>query len=139
MWNDKAVSVVLMTYAERDSIRAVIDGFFATGVVDEVVVVDNNAEPGTAEEVAATQARLVHEPRQGYGHATRRGLEEATRRPDRDLGARRHVPARRHPQAARLQRRVRRRARHAHDARADLGRREHGLVPALGQLGAWRS
>jgi len=77
MWNDKAVSVVLMTYAERDSIRAVIEGFFATGVVDEVVVVDNNAEPGTAEEVAATRARLVHEPRQGYGHATRRGLEEA--------------------------------------------------------------
>ena len=43
MFNDKAVSVVLMTYAERDSIRAVIEGFFATGVVDEVVVVDNNA------------------------------------------------------------------------------------------------
>ena len=73
MWNDKAVSVVLMTYAERDSIRAVIDGFFATGVVDEVVVVDNNAQAGTAEQVAATRARLVHEPRQGYGHATRRG------------------------------------------------------------------
>ena len=77
MWNGKRVSVVLMTYAERDSIREVIDGFFATGVVDEVVVVDNNAEPGTAEEVAKTRARLVHEPRQGYGHATRRGLSEA--------------------------------------------------------------
>ena len=48
MWNGKDVSVVLMTYAERDSIREVIDGFLATGVVDEVVVVDNNAEPGTA-------------------------------------------------------------------------------------------
>lgn len=77
MWNGKDVSVVLMTFAERDSIREVIDGFFATGVVDEVVVVDNNAEPGTAEEVAKTRARLVHEPRQGYGHATRRGLLEA--------------------------------------------------------------
>ena len=32
MWNGKDVSVVLMTYAERDSIRAVIDGFLATGV-----------------------------------------------------------------------------------------------------------
>jgi glycosyltransferase involved in cell wall biosynthesis len=77
MWNGKDVSVVLMTYAERDSIREVIDGFFATGVVDEVVVVDNNAESGTTEEVARTAARLVHEPRQGYGHATRRGLEAA--------------------------------------------------------------
>ena len=44
MWNGKTVSVVLMTYAERDSIRAVIEGFFATGLVDEVLVVDNNAE-----------------------------------------------------------------------------------------------
>jgi glycosyltransferase involved in cell wall biosynthesis len=78
MWNGKQVSVVLMTYAERDSIREVIESFFATGVVDEVLVVDNNAEPGTREEVQRTHARLVHEPRQGYGHATRRGLLEAT-------------------------------------------------------------
>ncbi len=78
VWNAKTVSVVLMTYAERDSIRGVINGFVATGVVDEVVVVDNNAEPGTAGEVAKTAARLIHEPRQGYGHATRRGLMEAT-------------------------------------------------------------
>jgi glycosyltransferase involved in cell wall biosynthesis len=78
MWNGKDVSVVLMTFAERDSIREAIEGFFATGIVDEVVVVDNNAQPGTAEQVATTRARLVREPRQGYGHATRRGLEEAT-------------------------------------------------------------
>ena len=78
MWNGKDVSVVLMTYAERDSIRRVIDRFFATGLVDEVLVIDNNAQPGTAEEVRKTRARLVHEPRQGYGHATRRGLLEAT-------------------------------------------------------------
>jgi len=78
MWNGQHVSVVLMTYAERDSIRSVIEGFLGTGVVDEVVVVDNNAEAGTADEVARTAARLVREPRQGYGHATRRGLLEAT-------------------------------------------------------------
>ena len=78
MWNGKSVSVVLMTYAERDSIRGVIDGFFETGWVDEVLVVDNNAEPGTAEEVARTDARIVHEPKQGYGHATRRGLLDAS-------------------------------------------------------------
>ena len=78
MWNGKNVSVVLMTYAERDSIREVIEGFFATGWVDEVLVVDNNAEAGTAEEVAKTDARIVHEPKQGYGHATKRGLLEAS-------------------------------------------------------------
>ena len=78
MWNGNRVTVVLMTYAERDSIRSVIDGFFATGVVDEVLVVDNNAERGTSEEVGRTRARIVQEPRQGYGHATRRGLMEAS-------------------------------------------------------------
>jgi glycosyltransferase involved in cell wall biosynthesis len=77
MWIDKTVSVVLMTYAERESIRNVIEGFFDTGVVDEVLVVDNNAQRGTREEVAKTSARLVHESRQGYGFATRRGLSEA--------------------------------------------------------------
>jgi glycosyltransferase involved in cell wall biosynthesis len=78
MWNGRTVSVILMTYAERDSIREVIDGFFATGVVDEVLVVNNNAQPGTAEEVAKTSARQVFEPQQGYGFATQRGLAEAT-------------------------------------------------------------
>lgn len=78
MWNGQRVSVVLMTFAERDSIRAAIEGFVATGVVDEVLVVDNNAQPGTEEEVRKTSARVVKEPRQGYGHASRRGLLEAT-------------------------------------------------------------
>jgi len=78
MWNGRTVSVILGTYRERDSIRAVVDDFFATGLVDEVVVVNNNAEPGTAEEVATTRARQVFEPRQGYGSAYRRGLAEAT-------------------------------------------------------------
>lgn len=78
MFGDLRVSVVLMTYAERDSIRAVIEGFFATGVVDEVLVVNNNAQPGTVEEVEKTDARMVFEARQGYGYACRRGLVEAT-------------------------------------------------------------
>jgi glycosyltransferase involved in cell wall biosynthesis len=77
MWNGRTVSVILMTYAERDSIRRVIEGFQATGVVDEIVVVNNNAQEGTAEEVAQTTARQVFESKQGYGHATQRGLAEA--------------------------------------------------------------
>lgn len=77
MWGDRSVSVVLMTYNERDSIRSVIEGFYATGFVDEVLVVNNNAQEGTVEEVEQTKARMVFEPRQGYGHACRRGLVEA--------------------------------------------------------------
>lgn len=78
MWKDKTVSVVLMTYAERDSIREVIEGFEKLGVVDEVLVVNNNAQEGTAEEVKRTGARQVFESEQGYGHAIQRGLREAT-------------------------------------------------------------
>lgn len=78
MWNGRTVSVILGTYRERDSIRAVIDGFVATGVVDEVLVVNNNAEAGTSGEVAKTSAREVVETRQGYGSAYQRGLAEAS-------------------------------------------------------------
>ena len=78
MWHSEKVSVVLMTYAEKASIRETIKGFFATGVVDEVVVVNNNAEAGTGARIGGTGAREVHEKRQGYGFATRRGLAEAT-------------------------------------------------------------
>lgn len=45
-------------------------------MVDEVVVVNNNAAAGTSEEVAKTAAREVHEPVQGYGAAIRRGFRE---------------------------------------------------------------
>lgn len=76
-YKGKKVSVVIPTYNESQSIRGVVDGFFETGLVDEVVVVDNNALGNTREEVAKTRARLVHESKQGYGHALMRGLLEA--------------------------------------------------------------
>lgn len=76
MWNGKTVAVVLPTYRERESIALVIKGFEQLGIVDDILVVNNNAEPGTSDEVAATTAREVHEPRQGYGAAIQRGLRE---------------------------------------------------------------
>lgn len=69
MWKDKTISVILPTYNERDSIRACIEAFESTNVVDEIIVVNNNAAAGTSEEVAQTSAREVHEPIQGYGAA----------------------------------------------------------------------
>jgi glycosyltransferase involved in cell wall biosynthesis len=78
MWRNARVSVIFPTYNERDSIFAAIGEFLATGHVDEVVVVNNNAAEGTDEEVRRTSARLVHEPRQGYGFAIQRGFREAT-------------------------------------------------------------
>jgi glycosyltransferase involved in cell wall biosynthesis len=78
MWRTARVSVVFPTYNERDSIFGAIQEFQASGYVDEIVVVNNNAAPGTDEEVRRTDARLVHETRQGYGWAIRRGFQEAT-------------------------------------------------------------
>jgi len=78
MWGDKTVSVVFPTYNEKDSIRAAIREFEATGVVDEIVVINNNAAEGTSEEVAPTSAREVHEPEQGYGAAIQRGFRETS-------------------------------------------------------------
>jgi len=78
MWRDKTVSVVFPTYNEKDSIRSAVEDFRSSGFVDQVVVVNNNAAPGTDEEVPPEKAVLVHEGRQGYGHAIRRGLKEAS-------------------------------------------------------------
>lgn len=77
VWNGQTVSVILPTYNERDSIRASIEEFFETGVVDEVLVINNNAAAGTSEEVARTAAREIIETRQGYGSAIQRGLKDA--------------------------------------------------------------
>ena len=77
MWQEQRVSVVLPAYNEAQSIRSAVDSFFATGVVDEVVVVDNNSTDATASEAGATRARVVRETIQGYGAALRRGLMEA--------------------------------------------------------------
>lgn len=78
MWKGKTVSVVFSTFREKNSIRQAIEDYFATGSVDEVVVVNNNAEEGTDEEVIKTPARLVHERKQGYGYGYQRGIREAT-------------------------------------------------------------
>ncbi len=78
MHGARTVSVVLPAYNEAQYIRAAVEDFVATGLVDEVVVVDNNSRDGTADEAARTSARIVLETAQGYGHALRRGLREAT-------------------------------------------------------------
>jgi len=76
VWNGKSLSVVLPTYNEKDSIADVIRRFEALGVVDDILVVNNNAATGTSEEVATTGAREVLETRQGYGAAIQRALRE---------------------------------------------------------------
>ena len=76
MWNGRTLAVVLPTYNEAASIAACISAFESLGVVDDIVVVNNNAHPDTSGEVARTGAREVFEPVQGYGAAIRRGFAE---------------------------------------------------------------
>lgn len=78
MWKGKSVSVIFPTYNEKDSIKDVIMDFHATGYVDELVVVNNNAAEGTDQAVSRTPAINVRETRQGYGWAIRKGIETAT-------------------------------------------------------------
>jgi glycosyltransferase involved in cell wall biosynthesis len=76
MWRGKTVAVIFPTYNEKDSIRAATLDYFSTGLADEVIVVNNNAAPGTSEELAGTGAREIFESKQGYGNALMRGIDE---------------------------------------------------------------
>ncbi len=78
MWNRKAVSVVLPAYNEQEGIKDAIESFFSTGLVDEVLVVNNNSTDRTVEEAQKTKAKIINESTQGYGAALTRGLKDAS-------------------------------------------------------------
>jgi glycosyltransferase involved in cell wall biosynthesis len=78
MWQGQRVSIVFPAYDEQDGIADAIADFGSIGAVDEVIVVDNNSHDSTAQRALAAGARVVHEPRQGYGYALRRGMAEAS-------------------------------------------------------------
>jgi len=78
MWKNKKISVVFSTYNEKESIRKSINDFFKTEIIDEVIAVDNNAAPGTKEEIFNTDAKYFLETKQGFGYGYMRALREAT-------------------------------------------------------------
>jgi|TARA_Y100000310_G_C20581076_1_gene763020 glycosyltransferase involved in cell wall biosynthesis len=77
VYNNKSISVVISTFKERLSIRKFVEEVEGLGVIDEVIVVNNNAEEGTDDEVKETNAKLFYETRQGYGYGYSKGLEKA--------------------------------------------------------------
>jgi glycosyltransferase involved in cell wall biosynthesis len=79
---DAKVSVVIPCLDEEAAIAGVVREVLAQGVA-EVVVVDNGSTDRTAEEAAAAGARVVREPRRGYGRACAAGLKAV--RPDCDI------------------------------------------------------
>lgn len=76
MWKKQTVGLILPTYNEKDSIRKSINDFKKTGIFDDILVINNNAKPGTSEEVKKTSAREIIETQQGYGSAIQRGFKE---------------------------------------------------------------
>jgi glycosyltransferase involved in cell wall biosynthesis len=78
MYKDKKLSLVLPTYNEKNSIRKVINDFEHLGIIDEIIVVNNNAAEGTSAEVKMTSAIEVFEKDQGYGSSMMRGFREAS-------------------------------------------------------------
>jgi glycosyltransferase involved in cell wall biosynthesis len=70
------VSVVIPTHNEAQSISRVLADIPAD-LVTEVLVVDSNSTDGTPEIAAKMGARVVEEPRRGYGRACLTGLAGA--------------------------------------------------------------
>lgn len=78
----ETVSAIVPCLDEEEAIGDVVTGLLANGV-DEVVVVDGASRDGTAARAAAAGARVVIEPRRGYGRAVQAGI--AVIRPETSL------------------------------------------------------
>lgn len=70
------ISVVIPTHNEAQSIGRVLADLPAN-LVTEVLVVDSNSTDGTPEIASQMGARVLHEPRRGYGRACLTGLASA--------------------------------------------------------------
>lgn len=71
------ISVILPTYREKESIREVALAFRSHPHVQEVLIIDNNAEVGTTERIKDLDVSIITESMQGYGAAIRRGVLES--------------------------------------------------------------
>jgi glycosyltransferase involved in cell wall biosynthesis len=71
------VSVVIPTHNEAQSISCVLADL-PSDLTTEVIVVDSNSNDGTPEIASKMGARVLHEPRRGYGRACLTGLAGVT-------------------------------------------------------------
>ena len=71
------VSVIIPTHNEAQAIGCVLADL-PSDLTTEVIVVDSNSNDGTPEIAARMGARVIQEPRRGYGRACLAGLAAAT-------------------------------------------------------------
>src|SRR5215813_10248283 len=74
------VSVIIPTHNEMQAIGRVL-GDLPSSLVTEVIVVDSNSTDGTPDLARTMGARVIQEPRRGYGRACLTGLAN-TESPD---------------------------------------------------------
>lgn len=67
-------TAVIPARDESVTVGSVVDAAATAGLIDEVVVVDNASEDGTAEVAASHGARVVREPQAGKGEALAAGV-----------------------------------------------------------------
>ena len=83
----KKIAAIVPAYNEASAIAAVVTELLSLSheqirLIDEVVVVDNNSTDDTASIASSCGARVIREPRKGYGSACLAGIHAA---PDADI------------------------------------------------------
>lgn len=76
------VTVLVPARNEAEALPGLLERLEAAGHGYRVLVVDNGSTDGTGAAARAGGARVVREPRPGYGRACLAGIEEAASRPD---------------------------------------------------------
>ncbi|GAB4256896.1 MAG: glycosyltransferase family 2 protein [Saprospiraceae bacterium] len=74
------IFVIIPAYNEEESIARVLNDI-PDGLVEEVVVCDNNSSDNTAEEAHRAGATVVFQPEPGYGAACLKGMEYIRSKP----------------------------------------------------------
>ena len=69
-----AVSVIIPALNEEEPIANVVRECLATNIPSEIIVVDNGSSDRTAERAGEAGAKVVSEPRHGYGRACLAGI-----------------------------------------------------------------
>jgi len=75
MYKELKVSLVIPCYNEEKGIEAVIRK--VPYIIDEIVIIDNASTDKTAKIARELGARVVSEPKRGYGAAYKKGFQEA--------------------------------------------------------------